>query len=96
MTDREHPYQQTIELCQAALESVRDELGEHYAQASEFVLRYDEWLVGLEFAIDCLVESESAVSRAAYDVFERAYSEMRKAQDDRLRNLQDLVTGAKS
>lgn len=95
MSDRTHPFQQTIDLCQAALDSVRGEPGEkQYARASDFVSRYDEWLIGLEFAIDCLVEGERRVPQASNDAFECVYLAMRISHDARLRHLRDLVAAA--
>ena len=92
MSARRHPRQHIIDPCRAALDTVRAELGERqYLHACEFVSTYDEWLLGLEFAIDCLVEAERAVSPAAFDAFERAFAAMNRLGDDRLRHLRDLV-----
>ncbi len=90
---RKHPHQSTIDQCQLAVNSVKDQLGpERYGQASDYVSKYDEWLVGLEFAIDWLTEHESKISQAAYDEFDKAYRMMDRENDARLGHLRAQVS----
>lgn len=87
-----HPYQSIIDQCQVAANSVRDQLGpERFSEVSEYVSKYDEWLIGLEFAIDWLVDDESRVSQQSYDEFEKAYLMMGREADERLGHLRRLV-----
>ena len=90
-----HPSQKIIEQCQLALNSVKDELEpERYCKASDYVSRYDEWLIGLEFAIDWLTDGEISISQESYDEFEKAYRLMDREEDERLSNFKNLVSGS--
>ena len=90
---RGHPHQKTIDSCQIAANSVREQLGpEKFDQVSDYVSKHDEWLVGLEFAIDWLIEDETKISQAAYNKFEKAFSLMDREKDDRLGHLRALVS----
>ena len=90
---KKHPYQRTIDQCQLAVNSVKDQLGsERFSKASDSVSKYDEWLIGLEFAIDWLTDDERRISQESYDEFEKAYRMMDREKDERLSNLRALVS----
>lgn len=94
---RKHPQQNIIDQCQLAVDSVRDQLGpERFAKATEYISKYDEWLIGLEFAIDWLSDAETGISQTSYDAFEKAYRMMDREIDGRLSYLRTLVSAPDS
>ncbi len=63
-------------------------------EALEYILRRDEWLLGLEFIIDWLDEYDQKISSAQFTEFEKAYKMMALTNDERLHLLRSMVIEA--
>ena len=80
-----HLYQETINQCELAIRGVVALLSEDQAKnALDLVLKYNEWLLGIEFVIDMLDENDAEIFPAQYREFEKAFILMSKPDDDRL------------
>jgi hypothetical protein len=77
--------QEIIDQCELAIRSVVDLLSEDQAKSAlDYVLKYDEWLLGIEFAFDSLDEEEIEIFPSQYLEFEKAFILMSKPDDARL------------
>jgi hypothetical protein len=86
-------HQETIVQCEIAARGVLSLLNEQQANEElAYILRYDEWLLGLEFIIDGLHEGGCEISIAQFTEFRKAYEMMGAADDERLLLLRTLVT----
>lgn len=78
--------------CKVALEAVRGSLSEQeYRNCNDYISKYGEWLVGLEFAIDSLVEEERKINSKSYELFKEAFILMEQESNSRLEDLRALV-----
>jgi hypothetical protein len=85
--------QEIIVQCEVAARGVLPFLGEQQAsEALDYILRHNEWHLGLEFIIDCLHEEENPISMEQFSEFRKAYEMMEIADDGRLNLLRSLVT----
>ena len=61
-----------IEQCARALDSVKNLLNAgQYEEAKNFVVRHGEYLVGLEWAMDIIVEQEHSLTVQQFSEFEK-------------------------
>lgn len=58
-----------------------------YQECLDYILKHNEWLLGLEFAIDALVEDDRKIKKENFIKFEEAYSLMGLESDTRLKRL---------
>lgn len=87
-----HPYQTNIDLCEEAVLSVRNLLPlQVFSEAIEYITKYDEWLLGVELAIDIIGDEEQFVDIEQFKKFEKAYSSMNKLEDERLKYLRSRI-----
>ncbi|MFZ6647919.1 MafI family immunity protein [Undibacterium sp. TJN25] len=81
--------------CETAALGVLDLLNTAQKKAAlEYILRYDEWLLALEFIIDWLDECDQKISSSQFSEFEKAYEMMSLANDERLQLLRSMVIEA--
>jgi hypothetical protein len=79
--------------CEVAARGILPLLSEQQAiEALDYILRYDEWHIGLEFIIDWLYEDELQISMSQFREFEKAYVLMGLTDDVRLKSLRSLAT----
>ena len=87
-----HQYQKIIDQCEKAVREVYDLLEKDHADdALAYILKHNEWLLGIECAIDWLYEGEQRISESQYENFERAYAMMSIESDSRIEHLKQLV-----
>lgn len=85
-------YQTTIDQCEIAIKSLSGVLTENeFSECIDSVLKHNEWLLGLEFAIDWLVEDKRKIDKQAFIEFEKAYKLMNMQHDDRLKDLKSQI-----
>jgi hypothetical protein len=78
--------------CIKALESVKNLLADkEYRDCYEYIRNHNEWLLGLEFAVDYLSEDEKIVSSQSYELFQYAFAYMKQTNNSRLEDLKSLV-----
>lgn len=83
-----HPYQGRIDLCNAALESVRGRIPDGlYKDVHEDINRFDEWGLGMETLVDQLTELDIKITLDQFLSIERAMASMALADDHRMRYL---------
>ncbi len=79
-------------LCKQALESVKELLPkDQYIDCEDYILKHNEWLLGLECAIDYLGDEEATISVSIYKKFEYAFLKMNQQNNARLIALSKLV-----
>ena len=82
----------TEEICNRALYSVKGLLTTHeYSECHDYINKYGEWLLGLEFAIDFLVEEERKINSESFSYFEDAFIQMKQGKNERLADLRSLL-----
>jgi len=87
-----HKYQYIIDQCEIAIKCLQGILTEsEYSECLDFVLKHDEWLLGLEFAIDWLAEDDREIDEDIFKEFEKAYIMMNLEDDSRLQDLKCLI-----
>lgn len=63
-----HPYQRQIDLCNQALEAVKNQLSsECYQDVHADINLHDEWGVGMEFLMDWIDDEDVKISRVQFD-----------------------------
>ncbi len=78
----------TINQCQIAIQGLEQIFTpQEISECMSYVTEYGEWLLGLELAIDWLVESNQKISLDNYQEFEKAYKLMNRELDVRLKEL---------
>lgn len=81
-----------IAQCEVAARSVSLLLSEQQAgEALKYIIRYDEWHLGLEIIIDWLYEGGYQISIEQFSEFRKAYEMMEIADNGRLKLLRSLV-----
>ena len=91
-----HPYQNVIDQCEKAVRSVSHLLKKDHADdALAYILEHNEWLLGIECAIDWLCEDELRISTSQFENFEKAYGMMSVESDSRIEHLKQLVQNGK-
>ena len=81
-----------MDQCEIAIKSLQGILTEsEYSECLNYVLKYNEWLLGLEFAIDWLAEDDRKINEYIFKQFEKAYTMMNLEDDGRLKVLKDLI-----
>ena len=79
--------------CEVAARGILPLLSEQQAiEALDYILRYDEWHLGLEFIIDWLYEDGLQISMSQFCEFEKAYALMGLTDDVQLKSLRSLAT----
>jgi hypothetical protein len=87
--------QQTISLCNQALEAVRVVIpSDLHTEVSDYINRYDEWGVGMELLIDQLSESGIQITQEQFTLIETAMASMGLADDLRVSYLRDHYVAA--
>lgn len=87
-----HKYQHIIDQCEIAIKTLQGILTESaYSECLDYVLKHDEWLLGLEFAIDWLAEDDRKINEYVFNQFEKAYAMMNLRDDSKLNDLKDLI-----
>ena len=82
-----------IDQCEVAIRSLEKILTvEEFSDCIDYVLKYDEWLLGLEFAIDWLVENDRKIDNKIFMKFAKAYKLMGLSSDIRLQHLKDQIS----
>ena len=90
-----HKYQNIIDQCDQATRSVSALLDESQLNdALDYINKFDEWKLGLEFVIDWLVEGGAKVSDMQYQLFHLAFESMNCTNDSRLLQLKLLCDPA--
>ena len=80
-----HRYQPVIDLCNAALESVRERIpAELYKEVHDDINRFNECGVGLECLVDQLSELDIKITPEQFTSIERAMQSMNLADDQRM------------
>lgn len=73
-------------LCAVALESFKDVLPpERFRDAHDWVHRYGEWGLAMEFVIDWVGDLDLPVDQAQFDAIERAMVAMGGAESSRMK-----------
>ncbi len=84
------PVPHPIDLCNAALESVRTHIpADLYRDVFDYINRHNEWGLGLETLIDQLSELEIKITADQFSLIERAMASMDLAGDQRVRYLRE-------
>ena len=85
-------YKKIIDQCEVAIKSVEGILSaDEFSDCIDYVLKHDEWLLGLEFAIDWIVENNRKIDVQIFKEFENAYNLMKLSSDDHLLYLKDQI-----
>ena len=85
-------YRNIIEQCEEAIKSVESILSvEEFSECIDYVLKHNEWLLGLEFAIDWIVEDDRKIDDKIFKKFEKAYYLMDLSNDGRLQDLKEQI-----
>lgn len=87
--------EQTIDLCNQALEAVRAVIpSDLHTEVSDYINRHDEWGVGMELLIDQLSEFGIQITQEQFRLIEIAMASMGLADASRVTYLRDhYVTG---
>ncbi len=81
-----------IDQCEVAVKSVESILSaEEFSECIDYVLKHNEWLLGLEFAIDWIVENDRKIDEKIFKEFEKAYHLMGLSYDDHLKDLKEQI-----
>ena len=60
-------YKNIINQCEFAIKGIENILTlREFKECMDYITEYNEWLFGLEFAIDCLVEDERKITEENY------------------------------
>ncbi|MEM6885321.1 MAG: MafI family immunity protein [Verrucomicrobiota bacterium] len=85
-------HSKTIRQCEAAINSAKYVLSdEEYSESMDYILKHNEWLVGLEFAMDLIDEYERKITFDTYSEFEKAFSLMDLVPNKRLFRLKEQI-----
>ncbi len=81
-----------IDQCEVVIRSLENILtDEEFSDCIDYVLKHNEWLLGLEFAIDWIVEDDRKIDAQTFKEFEKAYNLMKLSSDDRLQHLKEQI-----
>ena len=90
-------YKNIIAQCEVAIKGVKSILSaEEYSECIDYVLKHNEWLLGLEFAIDWIIEDDRKIDQKSFKEFEKAYNLMDLPFDDRLKDLKEQINERKN
>ncbi len=65
-------YKNIIDQCEIAIKSLESILSaEEFSECIDYVLKHNEWLLGLEFAIDWIVEDDRKIDKKIFKEFEK-------------------------
>ena len=85
-------YQHIIDQCEAAVKGMKELLqAEEYQRCLDMVCEHREWHLGLEFAIDAIVEEDIVISQEVFEEFQKAYALMNLEADTRIIDLKKQV-----
>lgn len=87
-----HPHQRHIDLCNAALESVRLLIPEKlYRDVYDYFNRHNEWGLGVEILIDQIIEYEIKITPDQFAKIHEAMSSMGLAETELVKSLREEV-----
>lgn len=85
-----HPYQHHIDLCNRALDAVREVVPAHIRNdVHDYINRFDEWGVGLETLIDALIDGEINITPQQFDLIHEAMASIELADCNRVAYLRE-------
>lgn len=85
-------YKSIVDQCEIGIKSLENILSaEEFSECIDYVLKHNEWLLGLEFAIDWIVEDDRKIDKKIFREFEKAYNLMDLSADSRLQDLKDQI-----
>ncbi|MGD1918270.1 MAG: MafI family immunity protein [Pleurocapsa sp.] len=81
-------YRNIINQCKSAIEKIESILTpKEFQECIDYITKYEEWLLGIELAIDWLIENDQKITSENYQEFEKAYKLMKVESDTRLQHL---------
>ncbi len=81
-------YRNIINQCKSAIEKIESILTpKEFQECIDYITKYEEWLLGIELAIDWLIENDQKITSENYQEFEKAYKLMKLESDTRLQHL---------
>ena len=81
-------YRNIINQCKSAIEKIESILTpKEFQECIDYITKYAEWLLGIELAIDWLIENDQKITSENYQEFEKAYKLMKLESDTRLQHL---------
>lgn len=85
-------YQNIINQCELAIIGIKSVLTpKEFKECIDYITKHNEWLLGLEVAIDWLVENDRKIEEEKYREFEEAYKLMGLESDPRLKSLKSQI-----
>lgn len=85
-----HPYQQQIDLCNRALEAVRQGIPfQLLREVHDDINRHEEWGLAIEILIDQISELDIQITQGQFDVIRDAMASMGMSDCNRLRYLRE-------